>query len=67
MADGQWPMAIDHGIDNHDDGGDDDDDDDSRGSEKESQSDKDDGRWSLDTHGRWRWPMELIEDGFLSV
>ena len=43
------------------------DDDDGRKTQEQSRSDKAHGRWSLDTHGRWRWPKEVMDDGFIKL
>ena len=38
----------------------------SRSTKKEWQSDIADGTGSLDNNGRWRWPMEMMDDGTLT-
>ena len=55
-----------------DDDGDDnddkyDDDDYNYDNDKESRSDKADGRWSRDKHGRWRWLIERMDDRFVTA
>ena len=38
----------------------------SRSTKKEWQYDAADGTGSLDNNGRWRWPMEIMDDGTLT-